>query len=343
MKTRTFIFVVLSLFILSIGGYSDDINFSGFFQGWFSSGQQNSDDGNLYGFALKRIGLKAKGNLSKNIKWFIHGGWKGQTAVIRDAYMYISLKEEFNIKFGKFAVPGAKSGALTSTTKLDFIERAMITQNWGYYMTLSGYRTIGVQFDGKLSNKTIYYAFMVGNNSTRRMFTPSVKSGEYSRLKTDIFISGRVEVFPVDGLSTGAFYSQTKNVGSITKSDSYGFHLYYIKNDFNFKTEYLNGTAYFEFRENAKREMNYSGMLFKLGYKIDKMEPIIRYDFYTPNKDSRDFRYVKKYNNFTIGLNYLYSKNVKVQVNYVIRKESMEGEHSELKNNLFYVHLQYSF
>jgi phosphate-selective porin len=342
MKKRIFIVLLLLFFILSIG-YSDDINFSGFFQGWFSYGQQNSDTNDVYGFSLKRIGLKAKGDFGKNIKWFIHGGWKGQSAVIRDAYIYISFKKEFNLKFGKFAVPGAKSGALTPTTKLDFIERAMVTQLWGYNMTLSGYRTIGIQFDGKLLNKKLYYAFMIGNNSTGRMFTPSVKSGTYSKLRTDILLAGRVEVFPVSGLSMGSFYIQTKNIAAVSKSNSYGFHLFYIKNNFNFKTEYLKGTLSLDFGENAQRDENYSGILLKLGYKIEKFEPIIRYDTYIPDKDSYDFRYVEKYNNFTIGLNYFYSKNVKVQINYVIRKEQMETGHSELENNLFYIQIQYIF
>ncbi len=341
MRKRVFMFITLFFLLISFG-LSNDVKLNGFFQGWFSYGEISPDYGDVYGFTLKRVRLKATGDFGSQFKWVIQAGWDKQSPALIDAYLYISLKKEFNIKFGKFTIPGAKSSTLSSTPKLDFIERAMFIQKWGYNMTLAGYRTTGIQVDGKLFNSKLYYAFMVGNNSTSRLFTPSVKSSGYSPLKSDILFAGRFEIFPISGISTGGFYSRTTNVGSVTKSYSYGFHFFYVKNKLNFKTEYLSGKFFLNFNDNTIDD-EYNGMMFKLGYRMNKIEPIIRYDFYTPKKGSYDSKFVKKYNNFTLGLNYLYSKHIKVQVNYVIRNENMEEGHMELKNNLFYIHLQYSF
>ncbi len=334
--------VLLIFFLLLMVNFiflNADVNFKGLVQTWFSFADQNVDETTGYGFTLKRLRFKPYGNFGKNIKWGFQVGWDKQSAKLYDAYIDFSLSKQFGIKIGQFSAPGSVSGASTSSAKLDLIERAMIIQKWNGNSGLFGYRAFGIQFHGKLMNNKLYYAFMVSNPNTTSLFNPGIKSSSYKHENNGFGFWGRLEVKPVDGLSFGGFFGSSKTTDTELKRNSFGAHVFYVKNGFNFKVEYLSGQYGLE-----DQETKYSGFFVVFGYKINnKIEPVIRYDTYTPNDGNADAAGVEKYNNIGIGVNYYYCKRVKFQVNYLIRTETMSEGLDELKNNIFYVNFQYSF
>ena len=329
--------IILLIFMVSGISLYSDINFKGLIQSWFSYSNQGEDDNNTFGFTIRRVRFNPYGTFTKNIKWGLQLSWDKQSAALLDAYLDFHLSANFNIKIGQFAAPGAKSGVLTSSGHLDMVERSAITQVWNTNNNLFGYRAIGLQAYGEFANKKVYYALMLANNSTTSIFNPSVKSSTYSHEDNGLTIWGRVEAKIMEGMAAGLFYGEGKISNTSYVKNSYGAHLYYQKNALNFKAEYISGKFGIE-----GSETQYSGGYISIGYKVDKIEPIVRYGFYSPNDGNSDSKGVEKYDNITAGINYFYNKNIKFQVNYIHRMEIMEGDNS-LNNDLFYINIQYIF
>jgi len=326
--------LIFTFFALVISVSAADIKFAGYIHSWFSYGDQDNDGSSAYGFTLRRVRLKPYGSLSKSIQWGFHVGWDKQTAKLIEVFINFHLSKSFNIKIGQIPVPGAISGTLTSTTKLDFVERAAITAQWGGHSALSGHRGVGIQVHGNLFNDKLYYAVMMANPNTSSLFSPGVKSSDYSHENNGVALWGRVEAKLIKGFRIGAFYNVGETTDSHYERNSYGAHLFYIKDPINLKIEYIAGEYFIQ-----GTETKYNGMYTVLGYKVDKFEPIVRYGLYTPNDGFPDSIGIETYKNITLGLNYYHSNKIKFQANYVSRSE----KGIELKNNLFYINLQYTF
>ena len=180
---------------------------------------------------------------------------------------------------------------------------------------------------------------MVANQKTYGILTPSLKETEYVNENDGIALWGRIQTILQNGLQCGAFYGTGRENNNEIKRNSYGVHLFYIKNGINLKMEYISGQVI-----ESEQKKIYEGLYFLLGYRINKFEPIIRYDFYVPNQGDMDDYGVKKYKNYTLGINYFHNKNIKGQMNYVIRNGSMaEGFDESIKSNIFFINFQFSF
>ena len=316
-----------------------EIKFKGLVQPWFYYAEQNSSENDVYGFTLRRVRFKPYGSFSKSINWTLQFGWDKQIARLLDAYIDFQIFKNLQFRIGQFTVPGSISSSLTSSGKLDQIERPEITLKWGQNSGLSSYRAVGVQIHGKLIQNKIYYAFMVANPRTYGIFTPSLRETEYVNENDGNALWGRIQATLFDGLACGAFYGTGRENSNEIKRSSYGAHLFFIKNGINLKMEYISGHVI-----ESEQKKIYKGLYFLLGYRINKFEPIIRYDFYVPNQGDMDDYGVKKHKNYTLGINYFHNRNIKFQANYVIRNESMaEGFAEKIKNNIFYINFQFSF
>jgi hypothetical protein len=336
---RVNILLISLLAIATMTNRAQEIKFKGFAQAWFSYAQQNSDDNDSgYGFTLRRVRFKPYGSFSKKITWTLQFGWDKFSAKLIDAYVDFNLSPALVFTVGHYTVPGAMSSTLTSSAKLDMIERPQITQKWGSNSGLSGYRTLGIQAQGKLAGNKLYYAIMFANPKTSSFFTPSLGSGDYTHHNYGTMVWARIETFLLKGLRIGAFYGGSKETDTQLKRSSYGAHLYYVQGAVNFKVEYLAGKF-----GTGGDETEYNGMFALLGYKVKKIEPIVRFDFYKPNNGNPDEDGVEIFRNFTLGINYFHSKNIKFQVNYVLRDEAMASGLEKIRNDLFYVCLQFSY
>jgi len=323
------LFIIVFLFV-SVHG---EVNFKGLVQSWFSmSTQVNGDTSNsIYGFSNRRIRLAPYGNLGKKMRWGVQFAFdKFATPVVLDAYLEYFISRGAVLKFGKFAPPGSKAAALTSSGKLDLIERASIVQMWGGNSGLHGYRAFGAQLSGKLMDGKIYYGLMIANALTAsNNWFPGVKKLSTTNSHNGFGFWGRLEVYPVHGLKVGGFMgsgneSDPAVADSDKKRNSYGGHIYYKKDGINLKFEYIGGDS---------NGIKYSGMYAVAGYMINKFEPVVGYESFTPVKDG------EKYTNISFGINYYHSKNFKLQANYVMRSEDTTA----IDNDIIYANVQYSF
>jgi len=337
LKSMWYVIVILAILCSHSNPLQAEVKLKGLVQSWVSVAAQEGESNSGYGFTMRRVRLKPYGTLGKNIEWGIQVGWDKQTASLLDAYIDYKFTNSFRVKVGQFAAPGTVSGALTSSGALDQIERAMVSQNWGGNAGLFGYRGLGIQAHGELLEGKLYYALMLANPKTNSLFTPSVKSSTYSHDKNGVQAWGRLEVKPLKGLRIGTFYGGGKDDDDYV-TDSYGAHLFYADSGWNFKLEYIAGKYGMQ-----GSEQKYNGLYASLGYRLNKLEPNCKYDWYTPNDGAADSLGVKRYNNITFGLNYFYSKEVKFQANYVLREETMNAGIEKPANNIFYICFQYSY
>lgn len=335
MKKKVFLAAGL-FFVVAWFSLAADIHFKGMVQTWFSVAEQ--EDGNDYGFTVRRIRFKPYGSFSKNINWLVQVGWDRNSPQLLDAYLEFSVTKAFIIRTGQFTPPGTVSSTLTSSGKLDLVERAMITQKWSGHNSLSGNRTLGIQVHGSLLAEKLYYALMAANPKAGVDFTPRLKSPDYTNDNNGSQFWARLEGRPVKGMRIGTFYGTTKETETDIQRDTYGAHLFYVTDTLNFKIEYIAGLYGVE-----DGETYYNGMYALLGYKLNNVEPICRYGCYIPNDSRADEAGVEKYVDITLGINYFYTKNIKLQANYVVRNEQMAAGLPELPNNLFYCCLQYIF
>lgn len=328
-KIIILVFLVVFLFM----SVHSEVNFKGLVQNWFSmSSQANGDTSeSIYGFSNRRIRLAPYGTLGKNMRWGIQFAFdKFAAPSVLDVYMEYFISREAIVKFGKFAPPGVKAAALTSSGALDLVERASIVQLWGGNSGLHGYRAFGAQLSGKLVEGKIYYALMLSNALTAsNNWLPTVKNLSTTNSHNGFGMWGRIEAYPVKGLQIGAFLGSGSEadpalVESDIKRNSYGGNIFYKRDNINLKFEYIAGES---------NGIKYSGMYGVAGYRFNKLEPIIGFEIFTPVEEG------EKYTNISGGINYFHSKNVKFQVNYVMRSEDI----TDVDNDIIYANFQYSF
>jgi len=243
------------------------------------------------------------------------------------------------LRLGKYTVPGTISSSLTSSSRLDMVERPEITLKWSQWNELSQYRSLGLQVHGNILNNKLYYAVMLANNSTAGLFTPTTGEAEYDA-SPGLTLWNRLEARPVGTIRIGAFYGRGWLTGIGTPRSSYGIHAFYVKHPIRFKIEYIAGEI-----EDEPISIEYHGMYALFGVQVSKtLELLVQYDDYSPGGENGDEEGVEHYKNITLGCNVLASKSIKLQANYVIRRESMAGvDTEEPENDLICINVQYTF
>ncbi len=332
MKYLKLVLLVVLIFGLSefVQAEIGDVKFNGLVQTWYSIGQQDTLDSYASDYTLRRIRLKASGSLSENVDWYCQYYWDKQLTGLIDAAMVVKFSKVVNLKIGQFVAPGAKSHALTSSGKLDFIERSAVVQKWAGNVKLTGGRNVGFQLFGKFMKNKISYAVMVANSHATTLYTPSLKSYNIRGAYKSPAFFGRLEAKPRKCLATGVFLTHWKNSDTDDKILSYGANIFFTKDKIKVKTEYIAGTT--------EAGIDYSGLMTMFGYRVNKFEPAIRYDIFAPANGDADKYGVENYSNITLGLNFYYQKKVKFQANYVLKQEDT----SSIDNNLFYINAQFS-
>lgn len=333
-------FIILVLIVVTFSLSAGEINFGGLVQTWFSYTDNDGSGDSPYGFGIKRLEFSPFGSINEKINWGFMVGWDNNAVRLFDAFLDFQISKQFKLKIGRFSVPGTVSASLSPSGDLDLIERAAITMHWAGNNTLAGERSLGIQAYGDLADGKLYYALMIANNGNLSdNFTPSIKSASHEYQNAGLYLWGRLEAKLIDGLRIGTFLGNGNDNESELKRTSYGAHLFYLKNSINFKAEYIAGKNDIS----GIYKLKYNGMYFVIGYRIDKIEPVIRYDFVEPNNGNADEFGVEKYNNISLGINYNYSKRVRFQLNYIIKNERMAQGFDKLNNNIFYVNVQYGY
>ena len=321
------VFAVIIL-LLSFTYPEETFQFKGFIQNWFSYNNQGS------GFNVRRVMLKSYGKINPKVSWYAQYGWNQQKPALMDAAIKYSPDKLLNTKIGRFSVPGSRFGTLAPSSKLTFIERPMSVKKWNSFNGYTSFRSVGVQIGGEFTNFS--YKTMISNNQADNLYNPRITNNTYSENEDMRFI-GRIE-YGWRNIKLGTFFSSPINKDPFEQS--YGADLVFDKKPIKFRGGYIHG-----YRDHENSQMTYSGLISELSYTIKSIQPAFRYDLYDPSHEMNENIEVDIYHNFTLGINYYPDKNIKIQANYLVRKEKMVDpiNRDDFDNNLFYINLQYKF
>lgn len=317
------------------------INFGAMTQMHFSHTQTDSLE-NPFGFRIRRVDFRTWSAPTEKFNWSILIGFHDFKFQILEVDVNFKLNNYLDLRIGQFAPPAMRSGApvdhLFKVPIMTFIERAPITLNWASHSALHAYRTFGVQLHGKLFNDKIYWAAMAGNPVGNNFFFASSKSTNHYNPENGVSLWSRLEYEISKDFVIGGFVNQsdTENDSSSIKRISYGGHILHRKNNLSFMAEFTQGENYID----DFKTRFYRGFFIDGGYRLKNIEPAFRFDIYEPFINSYDEYNVKQYLNYTLGLNYYFSKKIRVQLNYIFKTENMLNDLEQIKNDLFYINLQ---
>lgn len=304
---------------------------------------QSDSNENPYGFRLRRLDFKVWQAPNDKISWSLLMGFSDFKFQILELDFNYKFSKALKLRLGHFAPPAVRSAApvdnLYKVPIMAFIERPPITILWSDFSNLHAYRTMGVQVHGNFIHEKVYYALMIGNPKGSQFFNASSKTPYNYNSENGLSYWSRIEYQIAPNFVAGCFYNiaNSKQDSLTINRTSYGGHILHRINNTYFMFEYIQG----ENRYNQLKTAHYRGYFGEVSYRYKKIEPAIRFDQYEPNIRAADSFAVRKYNNYTIGLNIYPITKVKIQVNYIFKDEQMNAGIKPLKNNLAYINFQY--
>lgn len=323
------------------------IKFDGLIQIWGTKTQNDKDsifeDDDT--FRLRRAEIKITGDvLQDTIKWGTmfdparaigaNESTNQAKRILQDMWITLEFpkvlgmaepKSLFSLDVGQFKIPVSMEG-YGSSGKLDFLERATIARTFG------DKRDIGLLARGDFDS----FLFQLGlfNGEGQNVLNDENDQKNFN---------GRILIRPaklanvtlMKGLQIGFSFQDGDTGVNRASRDRNGFELAWEfesllkeKDSLWLKGEYLSG------KDGSVRPMGWYG---SIGYMfIPKWEVAVRYDKFDPDRQVGDN--VQK--EWTLGINHFFQgHNVKLQLNYVIRKE----EQNSIDNNAIMAGMQISF
>lgn len=243
-------------------------------------------------FRIRRAELKFSGNFDKDTKWFImidpaKNLTTGAVAstndnkVLQDLGVGYTVADGWEIQLGQFKVPTVSEG-LESSTDLPLPERSLMARTFGDKRSTGG----SVSYKENKWKATV----MASNGG-------STNTTDVTNEKD---LAGRVEVYPIDGLSVGAFTAATD--GKFGENGKYGANIKW-KEDLAFiRFELVNSDE----TVTAKKTKS-KGFSTDFGFGVgSELQPVMRYEELLPNVDTGT-----RSKAWTLGANYLFKKNNK--------------------------------
>jgi hypothetical protein len=235
------------------------------------------------------------------------------------------------INIGQFKIP-MSAEALSPVTKQDLINKyRFLTQ-----LLPTSYRDIGVMAEGNIfTGKISYQSGIFNGNGLNNKTNDDDQYFYVGRLMTK-------EAFLQMGISAAS--SRETGTGNSAIESAFGSPPYrknLAQADLKIgkKNSFLKGEFIFgRYNFDSAKTIRASGFGFTVGkfLMLDKLSIIARYEEYNPD---RSIINRKDTNWTTVGLNYFPANKVKLQANYVFKREAK----SEKRNDTFAVQLQYCF
>jgi phosphate-selective porin len=273
-----------------------------------------------------------KGNISTKWGYRLQADFAISPKII-DVYADYKLNQYLNFTFGQFALPFSLNN-ITGNTKLELIDRsqaveALVARGEDIIGNQNG-RDIGLQVGGTFlklgENPLIEYKIGVFNGAGINVKSDN---NEAKDIVTRIIIS------PFKDLSFGGSYYN--GMAPIETSDTtidnkgrtrLGLEASYSISQFSLKGEYIMG---------SDGSIDRGGYFAQAAYYIipKKFQVVAKYDYYDENTALNDDAATW----YIGGLNYFFTQNVLLQVNYTFKEE----ESNSYNNNLAAVQLQVIF
>ena len=322
------------------GVFAEDVKVGGFIHSRFSAGKGEEDS-----FSIKRARVKFTGNLDERFSFKIQGETAEsekvptttETAFLLDAYMECRLNETLKIRTGQFKIP-MSAEALTPATKSDLINKYQFILQ----MFPSKCRDIGVMASGKFSGNKIAYSAGVFNgsgpnaadNDESSFYASRLTAKPSAKIKAGISFAGSHETVEGDSKIEKALIA-TSGIAAYEKRIAQA-DLEFKQDSVSLKAEYITGN--YKPDDSTSKEAAAAGFGVTCSCFVipKKLSAVARYEEYDPNDlvtDAKDVTWT------TLGLNYFPAKKIKLQANYIAKKEAK----NEVDDDSFIVQLQYCF
>lgn len=290
--------------------------------------QFDNAKGRKDGFDIRRAYLNINGTLSSYWSYRFQADFAGSPKII-DAYAEFKINELLNFTIGQAAIPFSIDN-ITSNTRLDFIDRAQVTEalvsRGRDVIGNHNGRDLGVQLGGSFLSFADHPAF---EYKVALLNGSGINTADKNESKD---VAARLVFRPLTNLGIGAsLYDGVGNYGNPAQNkgrNHLGFELNYESKLLNIRSEYIKG---------KDGEIKREGYYAQGGYFVlpQTLQVIARYDSYDTNvsvSGDRSEWYV-------VGANYFFNPNVKLQLNYFFKEE----ETNSINNNLTSIQFQFTF
>ncbi|MBU3956197.1 OprO/OprP family phosphate-selective porin [bacterium] len=313
------------------GAFAEDVKVGCYIHSRFSAGKAENDS-----FAIKRARVKFTGNLDERFSFQLLAE-TAVTPLLLDAYMECKMSDALKIKTGQFKIP-LSAEALASATKQDLINKYQFISQ----MLPSTCRDIGVMASGEFPENKISYSAGVFNgsgpnaadNDGNSFYVARLTAKPLAKIKAGVGFAGSHETVSGDSkietalIATPGFASYEKQ---IAQAD-----LEFKQGGISLKAEYIAGN--YSPDDSTIKGVNAAGFGVTGSYFVisKKLQASARYEKYDPDDsvtDKKDVTWT------TLGLNYFPAGKVKLQANYISKKEAK----NEVDNDTLIVQLQYCF
>lgn len=276
-------------------------------------------DKGINGFRIRRARMKLNGEVLRNVIYKIQVDTT-KTSILLDATIELASFQYARLTFGQFKIPFSLEN-LTSSSALDTINRSQTVEKLcpGRDIRANG-RDIGVAITGEFSK--VGYTLGVFNGS-------GINKSDYNKQKD---IVGRLVFSPYNFLALGIAhykgrYSSSPESAPINKLRNC-IEMSLVHHPFSIKSEFIFGKD----DKTDKYGWYVQGEYFLVPKKI---QAIIKYDSFDKDKDMKG----EKIDVITLGLNLVFSKKNKLQINYEFHRE----EKREISNDQILAQFQVGF
>ena len=301
--------------------------------------QNLEEAGKKSGFDIRRGRLDFKGTISPYFGYRLQSDFAGTStgafAKLLDAYAEVKIVDYFNLTIGQQKVALSYENQI-SDNKSENIDRsqvveALVARGKDVIGNHNG-RDLGIQANGSLFvlNARPLLDYYVGfYNGT------GINVAADNNLSKDV--AARLVFHPVAGLDLGGSYYDGVGSYLVKSTDTkaknkgrtrWGAELSYEWQNLTLRSEYLEG------KDNV---ISKAGYYVQLGYYIlpQKFQVVGKYDNYDPDKDIADNASTV----YTLGLNYYFNPNAKLQIAYNIKEE----QGTKISNNFAVFQFQIGF
>lgn len=346
--------------VIELPAWIQDVKLSGYGMVQYQADDKYEDSKNSFNLRLVRLALdgRVKNDWYWKIQMQVNGTTKDDNTAVRlvDAFAEWQKYKFFMVKGGQFKRPFTFENPMHPITQGFMSYSQNVTKLAGFSdrtgEQASNGRDIGVQIQGDFlpnaAGRSLFH-YQVGVFNGQGINTKDVDN------RKDII--GGVWFMPMKGMRIGAFgwtgSRGTKlfdgNVVS-TPKNRYALSGEYVTNDWTFRTEYIHSQGY-DVNIIRNEDGNAVAVNHKKGDKADGyyalcIAPVIknkfhvkaRYDLYRDNKEwdsSKTF--------YEIGADYLFSKNLQLNVEYARVNDRTIADPDKHNYNLVDVELDFRF
>lgn len=289
--------------ILLIGQVSAGITINGILQGGLNYVQQGDEDATA-DFTVNRARFLVGGDINENVKFFIQTE-KGDILDVKFIYNLPALHS--TLCMGRF-LPAYTYHMPVHTGKLGLVGYPFLTLN------TAPWRQVGFQSTTRFGENIHMNLGLFNGANEPDNWKDSIDDGK------DFLVSGG---YKQEQISAGGYYYMLNAIGSEDGDDEghrVGFFGKYQTGGIHGIAEYLMGEL---------NDGKFAGYYVMGGLKFyeDKLEGLVRYDFWDPNTDLDD----DQMTSITLGMNYyLDGYDSMFYLNYVINTEDPDVDNNSL-------------